>query len=60
MAVLAWTLGGCIVALTALSLWLRRRDRFGYPSRQSEGEEMHPTPGVQFRRLEVPPSPPFD
>lgn len=60
MAVLAWTLGGCIVLLTALSMWLRRRDRLGYPSRLSEGEEFHPEPGVHFRRLEAPPSPPFD
>lgn len=59
MAVLAW-LFGSVAGVIALSIWLRRRDRAGYPSKMSEGEEIHPEPGIQFRRLEVPPSEPFD
>lgn len=51
---------GSVIGIIALSYWLRRRDRHGYPSKQSEGEEDHPEPGPHYRPLESPPSPPFD
>lgn len=52
--------GGFVIAMVALSWWLRRNDESGYPSGQDFGEERHPEPGVEYRPLESPPSPPFD
>ena len=52
--------GGFAALMATLSIWLRRRDRSGYPSSRSFGEEEHPEPGPHFRPLESPPSPPFD
>lgn len=52
--------GGFAAAMAALSWWLRRKDNHGYPSNRDFGEEKHPEPGVHYRPLESPPSPPFD
>ena len=51
---------GTIIGIIALSYWLRHRDWDGYPSRRSMGEEEHPEPGLHYRPMESPPSPPFD
>ncbi|REK21310.1 MAG: hypothetical protein DWQ40_04190 [Actinobacteria bacterium] len=56
----ALIIAGFAFGMVALSRWLRRVDRSGYPSSQSEGEESHPEPGPHYRPLEAPPSPPFD
>jgi hypothetical protein len=52
--------GGFAAAMSALSWWLRRRDESGYPSSRDFEEDRYPEPGVQYRPLESPPSPPFD
>ncbi|MDH3426475.1 MAG: hypothetical protein OEM22_07380 [Acidimicrobiia bacterium] len=51
--------GLAVAGVIALSWWLRRHED-GFPSKTSEGEETHTEPGVHFRRLESPPSEPFD
>ena len=58
-----WTvilLLGSIALIAGLSKWLRRFDESGYPSSRDYGEERHPEPGIHYRPLEAPPSPPFD
>ncbi len=52
--------GGFAAAMAAFSWWLRRKDKHGYPSSRDFGEEKRPEPGVEYRPLESPPSPPFD
>ncbi len=51
---------GFAAAVAALSWWLRRQDKHGYPSSRDLGEEKRPEPGIKYRPLESPPSPPFD
>ena len=52
--------GGFVAVVAILSRWLQGKDESGYPSSRDFGEEQHPEPGVQYRPLESPPSPPFD
>jgi len=48
--------GGMII----LNRLLRRREQEGVWDKEGHGMREHQEPGVKFRRLEVPPEPPFD
>lgn len=55
-----WVVVGVFVAgMIALSRFLARRDRRGYWDEEGHGRG-RPHQGVHVRRLEVPPSEPFD
>jgi len=49
-----------VLGMIVLSRLLRRREREGDWDKEGFGTPEHQEPGVQYRRLEVPPSEPFD
>lgn len=49
-----------VLGLWAATRVLRRYEREGHWDKEGHGSPEHQKPGVKFRRLEVPPSDPFD
>ena len=58
----AGLVGGVVFALgmIALNRFLRHRELEGHWDKEGYGTPAHQEPGVKYRRLEVPPTEPFD
>ncbi len=49
-----------VIAMIALSVYLRRRDREGDWDKEGHGAAEHQESGLKYRPLESPPREPFD